>query len=147
MRIEFIVSLYTYNFFLLFSASSWCNDCCWNSDQQDGSSFEKGGRVCARQDLELSQTRTQPLVLFARWLMGRFKRVHVASREGKKKNSFPNAIARISQISSVRTGYESRVLSQFVIIMSFGNDLSQPLINPSYFAIPAAIFNKPCCIL
>ena len=31
-----------FDVFLLCSASSWCNDCCWNFDQQDGSSFEKG---------------------------------------------------------------------------------------------------------
>ena len=61
------------------------------------------------------QIRTQPLLLFARRLMGRFKRVRVASREGKKKNRkqfLPPSLAPLralisSQISSVTIGYES----------------------------------------
>ena len=94
--------------------SKYCNTFYDIGDSRFSWSWRDIG-ACYMEVRDPRQTRTQPLPFFARWLMGRFKRVRVASREGKKKNGkqfLPPSQAPLralisSQISSVSIGYES----------------------------------------
>ena len=58
---------------------SWKTEC----SQNESTKIAKGHN---RHNRTWRQTRTQPFLLFGRWLMGRLKRVRVVSREGRKKN-------------------------------------------------------------